>query len=199
MNVRVIVCMICAASFLAAGCGNNESEGVRTIGTNLQDPAQAGEERMGEPIFVGPIFPEMYPPSDNTADDPVDTERTPFEFVVLLRSTGEVPVDISEICLVGESDTARDQFILEAPETPVQSTSQVDQAVRITYDRQSPNGGGNVDRVSLVVQSNAENYPTYIVPFCGRVIGEGSDPQAIGCSTHLMVAPGESAEDLCNQ
>ena len=123
------------------------------------------------------IFPEevsmgtLYPLGDR-AEDVADNGRVPFERVILLRATGDLPVTISKVCLVGDG---ANQFVLEGPKPGV-ATPAVDAAVRVTYERESP---GGPDQIALVVESDSTT-PTRVVPICACVIKDG-ERKALEC------------------
>lgn len=135
---------------------------------------------------------ELYP-LGNAEEDVTSNERTPFEQVILLRARGEGEVTIDKICLAGD---AASQFILEGPRPGV-ATPALDAAVRVTYERDTPNSGDEVDQVALVVQSNASNAPTLIVPICARVVRNGAERQPIQCDSPVSVPAGERDDTLC--
>ena len=142
------------------------------------------------------------PPGDEAKENTGDTERVPFASTLLLQSTCSKNVEVSEACLVGEEDQGDNDtkyFTLEGPE-PKKISGSNDGAVRITYDRKNPNPGDDVDNVALVVQSNAKNFPTLVVPVCARVVGEGTedkDRELVECSSPVTVEPGNEKNDLC--
>ncbi|MBA2665279.1 MAG: hypothetical protein H0U74_23525 [Bradymonadaceae bacterium] len=147
------------------------------------------------PVSLG----EFYPLGNNPANLTSNT-RTPFEWVLLLQSTCSNDVKITKTCLVGDptkngSDT--EQFIIEGP-VPATATLGAEAAMRVTYERRDPNGGSDSDQVALVIQSNATNYPTLIVPICARVVEEGATKAALPCASPIVVAAGDKRADLCN-
>lgn len=85
---------------------------------------------------------------------------------------------------------------VENQELPATVQAGRDFGVRITYDRQSPSA--DADQVALVVQSNAANFPTLIVPVCARVIADGEEKAAVACQAPVSVPAGEKNSDLCN-
>ena len=69
--------------------------------------------------------------------------------------------------------------------------------VRLTYERDEPNGGDDVDDIAVVIQSNATNFPTLVVPVCARVIPEGQERSSIECTSPVSVPAGERDDSLC--
>lgn len=136
------------------------------------------------PIRLG----QMYPLGENEPE-PGTSERVPHEFVLLLQTDSDA-VEIEEVCLVG----ATEHFTLEGP-VPESPRRDEDAALRITYDR--PDVGGP-DHAAVVVQSNAENFPTLVVPVCAQVVAEGSERIIFECESPVTVPEGEKDETLCN-
>jgi hypothetical protein len=170
----------------AAGCGDTAAEtGSATILPH-QSPASFGE---------------MYPLGNNDPDS-TGNLRTPFEWVLLLQSKGDGPLKISQVCLVGDEDDGSgvNQFSLEVEdqELPATVAPGDDFGMRLTYNRQEPNVGDDADQIAVVVQSNASDFPTLIVPVCSRVIADGEDRGSVECQSPVQVAKGESNTDLCN-
>lgn len=141
----------CAAlvGFTALGCADDDADAGAEITPHLSPiqlvdlwPLGDAEENLGSP------------------------ERTPYEFVLLLQSTGTSDLVIDDVCLIGDSSN----FIIEGPEPDTVRPGE-QAGVRLTYNRQSTGS----DRVLLGVRSNAENLPVLRVPVCARVISEGSE------------------------
>jgi hypothetical protein len=178
-------CLLAACS-LALGCGDDTAETGSAAILPHQSPASFGE---------------MYPLGNNDPDTSGNI-RTPFEWVLLLQSKGEGPLEINEVCLVGDEEDGSDveQFTLEGEDQELSTTVAPgdDFGLRLTYNRQEPNEGDDADQVAVVVQSNAKDYPTLIVPVCARVIADGEERGSVECESPVEVAQGESAADLCN-
>lgn len=170
MNQRPM--LACAFSLaLLVGCGDAEGgDGAVEI-----LPHQS-------PVGLG----QLWPLGDAEAN-PGDPERVPFEFVLLLQSNGGLEID--EVCLIGS-----DQFAVEGP-VPSTPKRDEDAAVRITYERTDV---GGPDQAALIVQSNAENFPTLVVPVCAQVVADGSPRGAVECQSPVTVPAGEKQADLCN-
>lgn len=150
--------LLCA---MLASCGSTEEDGERVL------------TPYPEEVSMGTLYP-----LGNSDEDPATNERIPYERVILLRSTAELPVEISKVCLVGD---ARNQFVLEGPK-PTTATAATDAAVRVTYERAS---AGGPDQIALVVESNAGN-GTLVIPICGRVINDGNRA-AVTCESPVTV------------
>jgi hypothetical protein len=127
--------------------------------------------------------------------------QQPYEWVLLLRSTGGQKLKIDEICLVGDEEDGSDvaQFVLEVEDQELPATVEAggDFGVRLTYQRQEPNAGDDADQVAVVVQSNASNFPTLVIPVCARVVADGAERAELECQSPVTVEAGESAPDLC--
>ena len=167
-----------------AGCGLPDSDEGCTSPEILphQSPASLGA---------------MYPTGNNDPD-PSGNLRTPYQWVLLLQSECSEPVEIQDVCLVGD-DSAKQQFTLEteSEDLPASVDCGTDYAVRLTYDRQDPNGGGNADQVGVVVQSNAKKFPTLVVPVCAKVVADGEDRGTVECEPPVEVPEGTKDDTLC--
>jgi hypothetical protein len=176
----------CTLALLTAGCGEDASETGSAAILPHQSPA---------------AFGEMHPLGSNDPDSSGNV-RTPFEWVLVLQSAGDGPLDISEVCLVGDEEDGSDvtQFTLEVEDQDLPATVAAgeDFGLRLTYDRQEPNDGDDIDQVAIVVQSNAKDFPTLIVPVCARVIADGEERGSVECQSPVQVPAGERAADLCN-
>jgi hypothetical protein len=135
-------------AFLAACSGTEEAEGPLLV--PHRSPVQLGE----------------FWPQGNTDPEPGNVERTPYEWVLLLQSEGDEPVEVKKTCMIGDTT----HFIIEGP-IPTTIPAGDEGAVRLTYSRQ--NAGS--DRIAVVVKSNAKNFPTLIVPVCAAVVADGAE------------------------
>ena len=144
-------------------------------------------------------FGELYP-QGNRDPEPGSSLRTPYEWVLLLQSSGDDALKINKVCLVGTREDGADvsAFTVEVENQDLPATveSRRDFGVRLTYDRQSPTA--DADQIALVVQSNATNFPTLIVPVCARVIAEGEERGSVACEAPVSVPAGESDPTLCD-
>lgn len=151
-------------------------------------------------------FQEAFPPPDDNADENRgDRTRTPFEATFHLRSGCEKDVDVQKTCLIGEgeetgSGKTTEHFAVEGPK-PSTVKEGTDSVLRITYDRDQPNSGDDVDNAAMVIQSNAGNLPTLVVPMCARVIQKSQDAsrQPVECESPVEIpSAGEKKEGLCS-
>ncbi len=164
--------LLILTAVILTGCrGGDEEEGALEIFPH-QSPARLGQ---------------MWPLGDE-APDPGTSERVPFEWVLLLQ-TASTNIEIEEVCIVGS-----DQFSLEGP-VPAVPTRDEDAALRVTYDRTEP---GPADMAAVVVQSNAENFPTLVVPVCAQVVPEGEERVVFDCVSPIQVAEGTRDDSACN-
>lgn len=136
---------------------------------------------------VSPIQLGKFWPTGNEAPVLGNRERTPYEFVLLLLSSGDADLNVSKICLGGDDSN----FELEGPlPNPIRPGEQG--AVRITYLRESTGS----DKAAIVVKSNAENLPTLVVPLCAEVVADGEDKNIVSlCEISEEVA--QAAGDGC--
>ncbi len=147
---KKMIASACCVAFSVFGCGDSED-------------IESGPEILPSvsPIQLGDLWPQ-----GNEEANLGSNERTPFEYVLLLQSTGDEMLEIDDVCLIGNSDN----FIIEGPEPS--SVRPGDEAgVRITYSRQNPGS----DNVLIGVRSNADNFPGLTVPLCGRVVSEDTE------------------------
>ncbi|MCB9729676.1 MAG: hypothetical protein H6744_05230 [Deltaproteobacteria bacterium] len=180
-----------AATLLAAGgCDGGEGDCTRPTLVPQVERLNLGDLRAraaGEPA------------------DPANVEAVPFEWVLLLQSKCTEPVVISEVCVVGDAHNGKagdPAFTLEGP-VPATVPFRSEAALRVTYDHPDPNtldadedGEPDPDSVAIVIQSNAVNAPTLVVPICARIIGEG-EPAAVPCVSPVTVGSGMRVESLC--
>jgi hypothetical protein len=180
---------IAVSVIVGAGCGGGEKGGETCTGPEIwphRSPAN---------------FREAYPPGDGEANRG-DPTRTPFEWTLHLESLCERDVEVETACLIGEENDGgasdAEHFQLEGPE-PSTVTRDTDGLMRLTYDRSQPNPDGDADQAAIVVQSNAENFPTLVVPVCARVIeeGDGTERELVTCDSPVSVPEGERDEQLC--
>lgn len=177
--------LVAAAMLIATGCGDNGSDAGGAEILPHQSPASFGE---------------MYPLGNHDAD-PTGNVRTPFEWVLLLQNPGGADLQIDKVCVVGTKDDGSDvdQFTVEVEDQnlPASVAPGDDFGVRVTYDRQQPNSGDEADQVAVVVQSNATDYPTLVVPVCARVISDGAERGTVTCQSPVQVPAGEKDDTLC--
>jgi len=166
--------VVVLASLALLGCRDGGGGGPVEI-LPSQSPARLGQ---------------MWPLGTNEPD-PGTTERVPYEWVLLLK-TESGALEVDEVCLVGGAD-ALAQFALEGP-VPATPKRDKDAALRITYDRQAP---GGPDNIAVIVQSNADNFPTLVVPVCAQVVADGEERIIFECTSPETVAPGQRDDTLC--
>lgn len=133
-----------------AACGDSED----TVGRLITPHAS--------PVQLGDFWPQ-----GSTEPELGNNGRTPYEWVLLLQSIGDEPVKVSKACLVGDTNN----FILEGPEPSTTIPAGDEGAIRLTYGRTSPGS----DKIAVVVTSNAENFPTLVVPVCAAVVADGAE------------------------
>jgi hypothetical protein len=186
----VAVALAACAVVLVPACGARDAD------SGCADPTI-------EPHLSPVNFGDLYPaPADGSARG---GSTVPKEWALLLRSKCSKPVAISKVCLVGDAHNGvkgSPAFYLEGPE-PAVAAEGADPAVRITYNPGDVNadldGDGlpDPDNVALVVQSNAKNFPTLVVPLCARLVAEGTAPATFACASPVTVAAGSSDPSLC--
>lgn len=108
---------------------------------------------------------EFWPPNSDAAD-PGNSERTPFEWVLLLQSKGDETLKVSKACLIGDSNN----FVLEGP-VPSEIRPGDEGAIRLTYGRTTPGS----DSVAVLVESNSSKNSRLIVPVCAAVVADGAE------------------------
>lgn len=165
------------------GCTEREGEIERCPGTSIAPhvtPVNFGELAVGD---------------DGDYQDP---QQTPYQWTLLLHSQCDEEVHIDEACLIGNDGSAPEQFFMEGPEPEVASLAE-DAVVRLTYDRQTTHGDGEQDDYALVVQSNAEDHPTLVVPICARTSDDPDFEAALECNSPVAIpAEGERVDGLCS-
>jgi hypothetical protein len=187
----VVATALAGAALVGASCGNTDDSSDLCKGPEIL-PNQS-------PVRIG----EMYPPSDDVEKRPGDNTRIPVEWTVLLESTCQETLEISEACIVGAEDEGSDGTdarFFEPVEGPTKESLESDEesAIRVTYDRERPNPEDDIDNIAVVVQSNAENFPTLVVPLCARVIEEGEEPEPVPCTSPVEPPPeGEQKTGIC--
>ncbi|MDF1562003.1 MAG: hypothetical protein P1V51_03120 [Deltaproteobacteria bacterium] len=171
------IAIFAALSFVLTACGPGGEESGALIRPHFS------------PVNFGNL------PLQASADlDPGCGRYAPCSWVLLLQSYGTEPVEVTQTCIVGDT---RNAFSVEGPE-PATVDPDNDAAVRITYDHDSTSS--TVDNIALIVQSSAENFPTLVVPMCGRMI----DPADVGsasdfdCETPVNIEEGARDDSLCN-
>lgn len=190
-KTTVLAAALAGTALVGASCGNTDGGSDLCEGPEIL-PNQS-------PVSIG----EMYPSSEDVEPRPGDNTRVPVEWTVLLESTCQKTLEISNTCIVGEADDGSDKTdarFFRPVDGPTKESVPADEesAIRVTYDRDKPNPEDDVDNIALVVQSNAENFPTLVVPICARVIEEGGDPEPVPCTSPVEAPPeGEKKTGIC--
>jgi len=150
-------------------------------------------------------FGDLYLRGNNEEEHPESSVATPYEWVLLLQNKCSAPLKIDKVCVVGdehngvEGDTA---FSLEGP-IPAEIPYNELGALRITYDTTSVNedldddGTPDPDNVAIVIQSNAVDYPTLVIPACARTVAKGTKKEVFECSSPVEVPAGTKDASLC--
>lgn len=180
-----------AMALALVGCGTEEDAGVRIA-----------------PHISPMSFGDIYSRPSGTDPDPYSNTYVPFEWTLLIQARGTDPVEIEEICIVGDDHNGEpgdNAFSFEGPDR-YEIPPQREAAIRLTYDHGSRNtdlsgdGEPDPDQAALVIQSNAVDYPTLVVPICGRIISTSRDPETIECTSPITAPPeGEADRDLCRR
>jgi hypothetical protein len=158
---------------------------------------------------LSPIsFGDIHPRPGGVAPDPNSNTYVPFEFTLLLQSVGTDTVNIQEVCIVGDAhngEAGNTAFSLEGPDRD-DIPALREAAVRITFEHGDTNrdlngdGEPDPDQVALVIQSDAVDYPTLVVPMCARVIPTSREPQPIECNSPVTAPPeGVADRELCSR
>ncbi len=118
--------------------------------------------------------------------------QTPFQWNLVLHSPCDEAVTISEACLVGDNVG---EFVMEGPDRMVASRDR-NSVVRLTYERSS---AAEQDDIALVVQSDADNAPTLVVPICARVVDGSPSDESLECDSPVAIpSEGEQVDGLCS-
>jgi hypothetical protein len=187
-RLSLAVAGACLIGVSLTACGSGEQEG------------ESCGERSLIPHISSISFGELYP-LGNREPDVSSSVRSPFEYVLLLHAPCSAEVAIEEVCLIGDSNRGGADvapFILEGPE-PDKARRGRDAVLRLTYEGQTPHEGDEGDHIAIVIQSNAEDNPTLVVPLCARVVAEGTEKSELVCRPPVTVQPGQKVADLCSR
>jgi len=185
-NLALTALLTASAACGLAGCGDEETQAGVCKGAQIFPHLS--------PFNLG----ESYPTPDNADDVNLGSnETTPYEATLLLQAPCEAGVTVQKVCLVG--DPARngddvDQFIVEGPRPSDSIGRNKEVGIRLTYMRDAP---GEVDNVALVIQSNAENFPTLVVPVCAHVIEADQPRMSLTCESPVVLEEGQRDDTLC--
>ncbi len=180
----------CLVLSFVIGCGGSEEAGTPDILPHLS-PASFGDIK---------VLPDGQDP------EPGSKAFQPYEWVLLLQNTGTADLTITEVCIVGDQHNGGENdraFAIEGP-VPEIVPPGTEAAVRLTYDPSSKNiadvDGDQVpdpDRVAVIVQSDAGNFPTLIVPVCARLVEDGDEYPEFHCDSPVSLTPGAVDLSLC--
>ncbi|PKN55509.1 MAG: hypothetical protein CVU56_20900 [Deltaproteobacteria bacterium HGW-Deltaproteobacteria-14] len=147
----------------------------------------------------------LHPLPAGATPEPGSAAEVPLEVTLFLQSTCSTPLEITKVCVVGDAhngDAGDTAFTIEGP-VPATVKGGDAAAVRLTYDNGHVNrdldgdGVRDPDNVAIVIESNAVNFPTLIVPVCAAIIPAADDATAFVCASPVTVAPGTSDPTLC--
>jgi hypothetical protein len=181
------------------------------VGAGLAAACDDGAKDCTEPTLVPQIerlnLGDLHVLAPGAEENPASLDAVPFEFVLLLQSKCTAPVVITEACIVGDAhngNPADPAFTLEGP-VPLTVPFRSEAALRLTYDHPDPNtvdtdddGEADPDAIAIVIQSNAVNAPTLVVPICARIIAADAEPNAVPCASPVIVPAGTSIPTLCS-
>lgn len=161
------------------------------------------------------IFPSESPKAlgpfrlraNNEAADPGGGITVPSEWTVFLQNTCGAPLKIDKVCLVGDGhngDAEDPAFTLEGPVPDTVKNGDA-AALRLTFetttinDDRDDDGVRDPDNVAIVVQSNATNFPTLVIPVCALVVpaDDLDDANITGCASPISVPAGKADRTLC--
>ncbi len=188
-STKALVCL--ATLCILPSCGEDVQEEDHCLGPEILPHAS--------PVFLGEPYPSDGEP------DPGNGERTPYEWVLLLQSSCDRSIVIEDVCIVGDPTKNGDdvaQFQLDGPR-PAKASFGEDAALRLTYGRNTlaadtdQDGKPDPDSVAVIIQSNARNFPTLVVPVCARLLPDGTPREGVTCTTPVVVEPGTRDDSLC--
>jgi len=138
--------------------------------------------------------------------NPGSAEAVPFEWTLFLESTCAKPLVIDKVCIVGDAhngDVEDPAFTIEGP-VPDTVSKGSHAALRITYEVDSVNedldddGERDADSIAIVIQSNATNFPTLVVPVCAITVPKNElETSTYRCASPVVVPPGKADRTLC--
>ena len=188
-GIRLVTIVLAAAALVVWGCDTRETDSTCTSPTI-------------EPHLSPVNFGDLYPSADGGTPG---GQTVPYEWTLLLMSKCKESVVVSKICIVGDKHNGVEgskAFYIEGPE-PATIPYDTEAAVRITYNPKEVNtdtssdGKPDPDNVAIVVQSNAKNFPTLVVPMCARYVPAGTAKEVFECKSPLVVAAGQKDDTLC--
>lgn len=132
------------------------------------------------------------------------TGIAPCQWVLTIHSVGTDTLVINRVCIEGNT---RGAFSIEGPEGlnepdtdgSLAVAEQTDALLRITYDHDDLDPARNIDNIAVVIQSDAKDFPTLVVPVCGRMLDANDPPpDPVECTTPVPApAEGERDDTLC--
>jgi|GEM_PF-1329495 len=190
-----LVTSVCGAALLAAGWA--------LPGCDSASSGCVGPEILPHlsPVNLG----SLYALGADETPDPGSPVAVPLEVTLFLQSTCSTPLEIDRVCIVGDAhngDAEDPAFILEGP-VPSTVPNGDAAALRLTYDNDQVNrdtdddGARDPDNVAVVVQSNAVNFPTLVIPVCAAIIPADDNATAFTCTSPVEVPAGERDNSLC--
>lgn len=150
-------------------------------------------------------FGDLYLRGKNDEEHPESSVATPYEWVLLLQNKCSAPLKIEKVCVVGDAHNGAEgdqAFSLEGP-VPTEIPYNQLGSLRITYDTTSVNedldqdGKPDPDNVAIVIQSNATDYPTLVIPACARTVSKGTKKEVFECASPVEVPAGTKDASLC--
>lgn len=144
--------------------------------------------------------------ADGEVHQPGSPAIVPYEWTLFLQNDCGEPLKIDKVCVIGDGhngDEDDPSFLLEGP-VPATVTQGNAAALRVTFDNDEPNrdrdddGARDPDNVAIVVQSNATNFPTLVVPVCALIVPRDELASAsFSCTSPLTVPAGKADRTLC--
>lgn len=188
--ISLLGAMVAASALLMAGACDSEAAGGAEILPHLS------------PVNFGDLYP-----LGNRQPEPTSNERVPYEWVLLLQNGGSESLRISKVCLLDDNHNgvAGDKaFSIRVSDAlPLTVVPGSEAAVEITFEHEELNVDldgdteADPDTVALVVESNAKNYPTLVIPVCARLVENGTEKGAFECFLEEGGAIGETAGVSC--
>lgn len=190
MRMGILSVLVVASAPLQYACDSDESSCVGPEILPHESPKNLGH---------------FLPLGNGETHDPGDPTKVPYEWTLFLRSTCSTPLVISKVCVVGDKHNGNPDDQAFTIEGPLPATVEKGQAaaVRVTYDSDEVNVDGDhngerdPDQVAVVVQSNAKNFPTLIVPICAIIIPGADDAHPFVCESPVAVTAGQVDATLC--
>lgn len=148
-----------------------------------------------QPELVSTLSPVNLGNMVKRGSEPIDeatNTNPPYALALLLSSTCLQPVVIEKVCVVGDKAS----FSLRGP-NPESVPFRTETAIEITYDRTGTSPNGKPEQAALVIQSNAVNQPTMVIPLCARTVDNVSQKTVFACESPVTVEVGAKDDTLC--